>query len=368
MPPSSTNIVFRHQITASLAANLTIGLIKHLLFMRGQIPCLFSQIEKLSQISFMNHQQKKLSQKKITELITNSKDLFFTIKNTFIHILEDQIFLSNLSLTIILGNTATNPKEIYLLKFKNIYVDWLVKLDEDFYVKQQEQYEIMSERKLIRELVEVLNEKALVPTRLHILFRASRENPPPKLIPKQLFKLNTKTPTRIITCKGLYKELEQWIGEFTDKIQENNSITVETQYDFKDSRQSEQSIDPKPDDIQYHIRNEFNESQQKHQKLSEMMLHVNILAEATSMTRATIDAPAEGQRKKISITKSYAMRQKKPQICGIEGAIGPEEFDKNVPKTNEEKGKLMDETDAQDFSDDFIWYCCKNILIGFPAA
>ena len=45
----------------------------------------------------------------------------------------------------------------------------------------------------------------IVTTRLHLLIRTSRHNPPLNLIPKQLFKLSThKVPTLIISCKGLF--------------------------------------------------------------------------------------------------------------------------------------------------------------------
>ncbi|CAG8682258.1 5724_t:CDS:2, partial [Cetraspora pellucida] len=48
-PENATNIYFPHVLSASFISRLIVTFIKHLLFMRGQIPCPFDQIEKLLQ-------------------------------------------------------------------------------------------------------------------------------------------------------------------------------------------------------------------------------------------------------------------------------------------------------------------------------
>ncbi|CAG8580260.1 14522_t:CDS:2 [Funneliformis caledonium] len=169
VPNSSTiNVIFTHLLSASFAAKLVTAFVKH--------------------------------------LISNSQVLFETITTTFQHIVAYHGCLESISLTIVLGNLATSPKEIYIMEFLNVCADHMLQLDENN-LMEQFQREEASERKLLRSLMGKLNDQPLVMTRLHILIRTSRCNPPPNLIPKQLFKLNThKVSTLTISSKGLFSK------------------------------------------------------------------------------------------------------------------------------------------------------------------
>ncbi|CAG8756634.1 8808_t:CDS:2 [Racocetra persica] len=121
---------------------------------------------------------------------------------TLQHIFAYHNFLDSLHLTILFGNTPTNPKEIYFLDFLNVCADSMLELNA-------QQHEDFSERKLLRSLLGNLNEQEpLHNTRLHLLIKTSRKNSPPELIPKQLLKLKfAKTNTLFLICEGLVKNL-----------------------------------------------------------------------------------------------------------------------------------------------------------------
>ncbi|KAF0374131.1 hypothetical protein F8M41_012884 [Gigaspora margarita] len=199
-PEDTTNIYFPHILSASFTARLIVTFIKHLLFMRGQIPCPFDQIENLilrGTNDQRNKQHRNSKTKKAKELITNFQILSETVMNTFQHIFTYQNYLDSLNLIILFGNTPMNPKEIYCLEFLNVCADSMLELDA--------QLEDSSERRLLRSLLGNLNEQdSLHATRLHLLIKTSRKNSPPELIPKQLLKFKfAKINTLFLVCEGL---------------------------------------------------------------------------------------------------------------------------------------------------------------------
>ena len=83
--------------------------------------------------------------------------MFASIKSTLQHIFDNYDCLPTLSLSIIIGHSATNPKEIYLLKFVNLYSDRMRKVDENTVVTQLQQ-EDAAERRFLRSLIHTMSD------------------------------------------------------------------------------------------------------------------------------------------------------------------------------------------------------------------
>ncbi|CAG8433522.1 6727_t:CDS:2 [Ambispora gerdemannii] len=402
-PINSTKISFTHQVTASFAIKLTIALIKHLLFMRGQIPCLFSQVEKLSQRTSVvrsdlsNAQQKKIFERKISDLLTNSQNLFTSIGTTVNHILDkndDQKFLPVLNFTIILGNTATSPKEIYLLKFANVYADHALELNENTREKLK-QHELASERKLARELVTVLNDEPLAPTRLHLLFRTSRNNPPPELIPKQRFKLkNTnKIPTFIIACEGLLNNnLKSKIKHtnivpnanndmpnnnkklsYEDMIKNFNEEIVPKEKDALDKSQGTIMCGGTTDHVE-----DLQNSRHRLHHYDDTIIHNEIIAKEIKSTDSA-HHNNKSLTQEVEVSASIKNSESIKREYSDEFTIDDDRDSKSEKQDELKRGDLtalkkiyseeLPFTLTKEIHDDnLIWYRCKNILIGFPAA
>src|SRR6185312_16782415 len=87
----------------------------------------------------------------------SSQNMFASIKSTLQHIFDNYDCLPTLYLSIIIGHSATNPKEIYLLKFVNLYSDRMRKVDENTVVTQLQQ-EDAAERRFLRSLIHTMSD------------------------------------------------------------------------------------------------------------------------------------------------------------------------------------------------------------------
>ncbi|CAG8441820.1 6481_t:CDS:2 [Ambispora leptoticha] len=401
---NSTRLSFAHQVTVSFAVKLIIAFIKHLLFMRGQIPCLFSQVEKLSQRTFIVRNSGfpiQHVQYLSLQLLTNAQNLFASIETTFNHILDNshhhQKFIPVLNFAIILGNTVTNPKEIYLLEFANVYADHVLELNENTCEKLK-QHELTSERKFSRELVTAFNDEPLAPTRLHLLFRTSRNNPPPELVPKQFFKLKntSKIPTCIIVCEGLLlsSDLDLKITKQTNSIPDANdemprhSETLNYEDMIRDFNEENKIISKEKDATDYvedlqnsrrfhhhydntviHDSAQNNKSHIQEAKTSASIKN-NELTEGERSDEFTIKngCASENEKQKESRRKDLTILKKldsEELLCIISEIDNINDIKTNNDREKEKSSKEDELT--KEIHDDLIWYRCRNVLIGFPA-